>query len=127
MNNFRIIMKTILKNKILNIILISIITISNLFAQQSDQDKSKENISYVKVEVDGLACPFCAYGLEKKLNKLEGIEDLYIELQDGTATFNIPSTKTPSEESLIKIVADAGFKARKVTFSEQPFKKKVDN
>lgn len=120
-------MKAITKSNILSIILICMITSSNLFAQQSEQGKLKEKISYVKVEIDGMACPFCAYGLEKKLNKLQGIEDLYIELQEGSATFNIPSTKTPSEERLTKIVADAGFKVRKVTFSNQPFKKKADN
>lgn len=127
MNNFNMIMKTILKNNILNIILICIITSSNLFAQQPDQVKSKGKISYVKVEVDGLACPFCAYGLEKKLKKIEGVSDVFIEIQNGFATFNIPAAKIPSQESLTKIVEDAGFKARKVTFSEQPFKSKADN
>ena len=127
MNNFNMIMKTILKNNILNIILICIITSSNLFAQQPDQVKSKRKISYVKVEVDGLACPFCAYGLEKKLKKIEGVSDVFIEIQDGSATFNIPTAKIPSQEILKKIVEDAGFKARKVTFSEQPFKSKADN
>lgn len=120
-------MKTISMNNILGTILICMITGSIALAQQSNNKIQQEKISYVKIEVDGLACPFCAYGLEKKLKKIEGIEDLYIELQEGSATFNIPSTKIPSEERLIKIVADAGFKARKVTFSKQPFKNKVDN
>ena len=120
-------MKTISMNKMLGTILICMITGTIAQAQQSNNKIQQEKISYVKIEVNGLACPFCAYGLEKKLKKLEGIEDLYIELQEGSATFNIPSTKTPSEERLTKIVADAGFKARKVTFSNQPFKKKADN
>ena len=26
-----------------------------------------------QLRVDGLACPFCAYGIEKKLKKTEGV------------------------------------------------------
>ena len=29
--------------------------------------------------VDGLACPFCAYGLEKHISALDGIESIEID------------------------------------------------
>jgi len=35
----------------------------------------------VKIRVDGPACPFCAYGLEKKLKRVEGVKDLEIDLE----------------------------------------------
>ena len=28
------------------------------------------------LQVNGLACPFCAYGVEKKLSSIEGVEDI---------------------------------------------------
>ena len=114
-------MKTISMNNILGTILICMITGSIALAQQSNNKIQQEKISYVKIEVDGLACPFCAYGLEKKLKKIEGVKNLNIELQQGQATFSVPMSKIPTKESLIKIVSDAGFKARKVTFSDHPF------
>ncbi len=88
------------------------------------QDKPQtDNRAYVKVEVDGLACPFCAYGLEKKLKNIEGQKDVSIDIDKGYATFNVPANRKTSKEKLNKIVEEAGFTARKVTFSEDPFEK----
>ncbi len=33
-----------------------------------------------KLRVDGLACPFCAYGIEKQLSKLEGVERIDVDI-----------------------------------------------
>jgi len=90
------------------------------YGQENVQTKERK---YVKVEVDGLACPFCAYGLEKKLKKIEGQQDLFIEIQEGYATFNVPAGSEITKEKLNKIVEDAGFTARKATFSDKPFEK----
>ena len=32
----------------------------------------------ITIEVDGLACPFCAYGLEKNLKEIDGVENIEI-------------------------------------------------
>lgn len=39
--------------------------------------------AHVILEVDGMSCPFCAYGLEKRLREIEAIEDLVIRVSDG--------------------------------------------
>ena len=39
----------------------------------------------VSVQVDGLSCPFCAYGLEKKLRKVANVASLEIQVSDGRA------------------------------------------
>jgi len=36
--------------------------------------------------VDGLACPFCAYGIEKQLSKIEGVEKIDIDIGAGAVT-----------------------------------------
>lgn len=36
-----------------------------------------------QLQVDGLACPFCAYGIEKKLSRLEGIEQVTTNVANG--------------------------------------------
>ena len=35
--------------------------------------------SYV-LGVDGLACPFCAYGIEKRLNKVDGVTGVEVDV-----------------------------------------------
>ncbi len=37
-----------------------------------------------KVQVDGLACPFCAYGIEKKLSAVPGVDKLETDIAAGT-------------------------------------------
>lgn len=100
------------------IMLISMVSISNLASAQE-----ASTLSYVKVEVDGLSCPFCAYGLEKKMKKIKGAKDIFISVDDAYTTFNVPKENPLSEDELKKVVKDAGFTARKITFSEIPFAK----
>jgi mercuric ion binding protein len=95
--------------------------ISDTSAQQTVKDTVPGNRKYVKVEVEGMACPFCAYGLEKQLKKIEGVEDVYIDIQEGQATFHVPGKSDITKEKLNKIVRDAGFKPGNITFSNKPF------
>lgn len=37
------------------------------------------------VTVDGMACPFCAYGVEKKLKKVDGVGSISVDLESGKA------------------------------------------
>lgn len=37
-----------------------------------------------RIEVAGLACPFCAYGIKKKLNAIKGVERLETNIREGT-------------------------------------------
>lgn len=83
--------------------------------------------TYIQIRVDGLSCPFCAYGLEKKLKKVDGATDLHIELEEGLVSFVVPKDKKPSVESLRKVVTDAGFTPREIKFSDTPFKKEDGN
>lgn len=39
-----------------------------------------------RLHVDGLSCPFCAYGLEKKLGEVDGVQSLETNIKDGTVT-----------------------------------------
>lgn len=90
----------------------------------SGQEQAKqEKRIYIKIQVDGLSCPFCAYGLEKNLKKIEGAKDIKIDVKGGYATLNIPKENQLSKEVFVKAVKDAGFTAREVYFSETPFNK----
>ena len=69
-------------------------------------------LQQVAVRVDGLACPFCAYGLEKNLKALKGVESVDISLDEGVATLVVKSEETLSLDRLNEAVKDAGFTPR---------------
>jgi copper chaperone CopZ len=68
-----------------------------------------------KLEVDGLACPFCAYGIEKKLNSTKGLENIDIDINAGTVTVTMAKGATMSRAQASRIVKDAGFSLRAFT------------
>ena len=61
------------------------------------------------IGVDGMSCPFCAYGLEKKLKKVKDVESVTIDLNEGEVMVIAKAGATIEEESLRRAVHDAGF------------------
>ncbi len=59
--------------------------------------------------VKGLTCPFCAYGLEKKLKKVKGVESVSIQLEKDQAVVTSKPGVEIGEDSLRKAVRGAGF------------------
>lgn len=101
---------------IIYIIAILLFSITAAFAQQRQ----------VNVRVDGLSCPFCAYGLEKKFIKIDGVENLKIDVDKGILTFTEKEGETVSEEDIRKAVKQAGFTPREITYTKQPIKDEKD-
>jgi len=73
----------------------------------------------VTVKVDGLSCPFCAYGIEKKIKKIEGVEDISVDIKSGNVTVIYKDKKFYTMERLNKAVRDAGFTPRKITVEDE--------
>lgn len=61
------------------------------------------------LEVKGLACPFCAYGIEKKLKGLEGVESVQVDIEKGRVVVTAASQAQLSGDQLRQAVKDAGF------------------
>ncbi|MGH7256597.1 MAG: heavy-metal-associated domain-containing protein, partial [Nitrospirales bacterium] len=57
-----------------------------VLAQQAPPPGSTEEII---VRVDGASCPFCAFGLEKRLGRLDGVANVRIELKAGEAILTL--------------------------------------
>ena len=55
-------------NVFITIVLLSFATTS-LLAQKNIKNDKNNPKDEVSVQVDGLGCPFCAYGLEKKMKE----------------------------------------------------------
>lgn len=67
-----------------------------------------------QLHVDGLSCPFCAYGLEKKLGAVNGVQGLETNVKDGTVTVTMKDGVPLDEASARKAVKEAGFSLRKL-------------
>lgn len=93
------------------------------FDAQAQTQKEEERV-YVKIEVKGLACPYCAYGMEKELKKISGVDNVEIELKAGLAFISTPVSQKPEEKELTQVIADAGFTPGKIEFSSKPFPRK---
>ena len=65
-----------------------------------------------KIRVDGLACPYCAYGIEKKLNKLGGVKFLDMDLEKGIVTVKTFNDVSLNEKRMTQLFTDAGFTFR---------------
>ncbi|MBI3004460.1 MAG: copper ion binding protein [Ignavibacteriales bacterium] len=79
----------------------------------------------ITLRVDGLSCPFCAYGLEKNVKSLDGVSNLDIKVNDGIATFDVKSGVMITDDQLKKVVKDAGFTLRDIkreSLAEKPKK-----
>lgn len=64
--------------------------------------------SYV-LQVDGLACPYCGYGVEKQFSKQEGVQGTEIDIESGVVIVHVAQGTSFSDEQLRKIIHDAGF------------------
>ena len=81
----------------------------DIMAQSSPEVDKK-----ITLHLDGLSCPFCAYGLEKNLKKLEGMSELDIKINEGIASFRVTNAEQITDEQLQKVVKEAGFTLRSI-------------
>lgn len=65
-----------------------------------------------KLRVDGLSCPFCAYGIEKKLGAVKGVQRIEVDIVSGTVTVTMAEGATLDEATAKKAVKEAGFSLR---------------
>lgn len=63
----------------------------------------------IVLEVKGLSCPFCAFGLEKKLRQLPGAEKVTIKVNEGKAEIDVAEGKKIAKDQVEQAVKEAGF------------------
>ncbi len=78
----------------------------------SDQNDDPRQI---EVTILGMSCPFCAYGVEQKVKRLDGVTELEVVLETGLATLTLEEDADVSNELLHKTVKEAGFEVAKIT------------
>ncbi|MBN4050162.1 hypothetical protein JYT28_00240 [Desulfobulbus sp. AH-315-M07] len=69
------------------------------------------------VQVNGLTCPICVAGLQKKLRSIAWVQSANVFIDDGRADFTVRSGTAPDIEQLRATVKRGGFTARRVTLT----------
>jgi len=64
------------------------------------------------LSVDGMSCPFCVYGIEKQLRKIDGVEDVSTDLARGNIWVEASGADVLSEEGARLLLEEAGFTLR---------------
>jgi copper chaperone CopZ len=64
------------------------------------------------VGVDGVGCPFCAYGLEKKLGAVPGVTSFHFRFVDAEIDIEAARGATVTPDALADAVDKAGFGLR---------------
>lgn len=62
-----------------------------------------------RVQVNGLSCPFCAYGIEKKFSQVNGVDKIATNIAKGTVSITMKEGATLDRATAAKAVKDAGF------------------
>jgi len=98
--------------RILRLLLITGLLTFTPIASSYAQDASEPTAT---IRVDGLSCPFCAYGLEKHLKKIAGVEGVEINMKSGKAIVRLKPDVQVDDAALKTAVKKAGFTARNIT------------
>lgn len=64
------------------------------------------------LKIDGLACPFCSYGIEKQLRAVNGVKAVKVSVKSGTVTVVMKDGAKLSQARASRAVRDAGFTLR---------------
>lgn len=61
------------------------------------------------VSVEGMSCPFCAFGVEKKLRNVPGVGSVEVDMAQGTATLKAADERFIAVDQVPEAVRRAGF------------------
>ena len=78
---------------------------------------SQAGMKQLVLRVDGLACPFCAYGLEKKLMALPGVTSYDADLREGKVFVGLEPSASVDMEQVQEAVKKGGFTLRSITLT----------
>ncbi len=65
-----------------------------------------------QVGVDGLSCPFCAYGIEKQIHKLDGVKQVKVDTGKGQVVITMDDGRTLEKAQAEAAVKRSGFSMR---------------
>ncbi len=65
--------------------------------------------SLYRIEVYGLNCPYCAYGVQKKIEAIPGVRSADVDLVKGRVTVRTADGVTLTPKEMRRVINSAGF------------------
>lgn len=75
---------------------------------------SQARIIEAVADIEGLTCPFCSFGAEKQLKKVEGVREVKVDVDEGTATLIAKSDQSLDVEKIPRAIKAAGFSPKEM-------------
>ncbi len=61
------------------------------------------------IPINGMACPFCTYNIQRQIQALDGVEQVDVSLEKGEASVILSEQDAPTAQQLRGAVESAGF------------------
>ena len=81
--------------------------------EATSPDATLEGAS-ITMKVDGMSCPFCAYGIEKRILEIEAVDAVLIRVSDGLVQIRAKENRSVGDEALRGAVDRAGFTLKEI-------------
>lgn len=98
-------------------IIVMFLGLGNSIAYSADRALAPKAHQIV-AQVDGVVCSFCAYGLEKNLSNIPGIDKskfgdgVLVNVKDGTVTMVLKAGEKANFDRILKAIQDGGYLLR---------------
>ena len=80
--------------------------------------QAEQPVQPIVIQVSGMTCPFCVYGVKKKLEKLPGVAAAQVSLEKKLARITPKPGQSPDMAAIRKAITEAGFTPGKVLSGE---------
>ena len=71
---------------------------------------AQADVLEAELDVRGMSCPFCAFGIEKKLRGVPGVDDVSVLLDEGQIELRFGPGNHTAPADIRRAVEEAGFK-----------------
>jgi len=88
--------------------------VEHKIAQTSSLNKVISTLNNFEIRADGLACPYCAYGIEKKFKAIKGVKNIDVDLKKGLVKVSTEKSVKFNEKQLSTLFSDSGFTYRSI-------------
>ncbi len=85
------------------VLVLTIMVFGSLYAQGDKEVEQKQLIDYnYKISIDNMTCTLCSVAVEKQLTKLDWIQEVYGDYNEGLALITVDNTlDTAAMEKII--------------------------
>jgi len=79
--------------------------------------RAQATSAHYVVAVEGMACPFCVFGLERELKAVDGVAEVAVSLGESRATVDVRPGAVVQPEVLRSAIREAGFTPGDITLT----------